>query len=89
MNPFLSRHLIATALLAAFTLSAAPVPPAEKLLPDDTLVMFTVPESAKLMEISQKSPMAQLWNDAAMKPFREKFLTKLRELDKLWAHQDF
>ena len=66
-------------MFVAASTHAAPVPPAEKLLPDDTLVMFTVPESAKLKEISKKSPAAQLWNDAAMKPFRDKFMTKLRE----------
>ena len=80
MTQILSRLLPAIAALCVTTsLHAAPVPPAEKLLPDDTLVMFTVPESAKLQEISKTSPAAQLWNDAAMKPFRDKFMTKLRE----------
>jgi hypothetical protein len=76
LNP--RSFLAAAALCVAASLHAA-VAPAEKLLPDDTLVMFTVPDCAKLRDISKQSPMAQLWNDPAMKPFKEKFLTKLRE----------
>lgn len=79
MKQILSRHLLTVAAMFVVASAHAAVPPAEKLLPDDTLVMFTVPETAKLKEISKKSPAAQLWNDAAMKPFRDKFMTKLRE----------
>src|SRR5207344_2850429 len=54
--------------------SATPAP--EKLLPDDTLAVFTAPDFVRLSEAMKKAPQAQLWNDPAMKPFKEKFLTK-------------
>lgn len=79
MNRIVSpRHLLTVAALCVAACIHAAVPPAEKLLPDDTLLMLTVPDVAKTREVSKKSPMAQLWNDPAMKPFREKFMAKLR-----------
>jgi len=57
----------------------AETPTAERVLPDDTLVMVTVPSCSKLREVSAQSPMGQLWNDPAMKPFKDKFMTKLKE----------
>lgn len=73
------RHLLAVAALCVASSLHAAVPPAEKILPDDTLVMLTVPDMVKTREITRKSPMTQMWNDLAMKPFREKFMTKMRE----------
>ncbi len=55
----------------------AAVPSAEKLLPDDTLFLLTAPDYTKLREIYTKLPQVQFWNDPAMKPFREKFMSKL------------
>jgi hypothetical protein len=54
----------------------AAVPPAEKLLPPETLFVLTAPNWAKLNEIYRKAPQNQLWADPAMKPFREKFMAK-------------
>jgi len=80
MNRIVSpRQLIIVAALCVAACVQAAVPPAEKILPDDTLVMLTVPNMAKTREITKKSPMTQMWNDTAMKPFREKFMAKLRE----------
>lgn len=59
--------------------ASAVVPPAEKLLPDDTLFVVTVPDFTKMREIYRTSPQTQLWNDPAMRPFKEKFLEKLSE----------
>ena len=58
---------------------ATRVPAPEKLLPDDTLSMVTAPNFAKLRELFQPSPLNQLWNDPAMKPFRDKFMAKCQE----------
>ena len=70
-------------LLAALFLpllgGSAPVPPPEKLLPDDTLVVITAPDFAKLRAVCQQSPSTQLWNDPAMKPFKDKFMARLQE----------
>jgi hypothetical protein len=71
-------HAVALTLLFGGSLFAA-VPPAEKLLPPDTLLVLSAPDWTKLSEVYKKSPQAQFWNDAAMKPFRDKFMTKWNE----------
>jgi hypothetical protein len=65
-------------LLLPCLLAAAPVPPPEKLLPADTLAVFTVPEYGKTKAQSEKWPASQWWNDPSMKPFKDKFMGKLR-----------
>jgi hypothetical protein len=55
------------------------VPPPEKLLSDDTLLVITAPDFAKLRETFKSSPQSQLWNDPAMKAFREHFMEKWNE----------
>src|SRR5947209_545982 len=52
--------------------AAMQVQPAEKLLPDDTLVLFTIPDFNKAREIYQNSPQGRLWNDPAIKDFKDK-----------------
>ena len=64
-------------LVAALTVPAR-VLPAEQLLPDDTLILLTIPDFAKAAAIYTNSPQVQFWNDDAMKPFRDKFMDKLR-----------
>jgi hypothetical protein len=64
--------------LTAFTLdAAAAIPPAEKLLPADTLAVVSVPDFIQARETYLHSPQAQLWRDPAMKPFLDKFLAKV------------
>jgi len=70
--------LLATLVCLAFNSNAA-VPPAEKMLPDDTFVLLTAPDWTKAKEVYDKSPQSQFWNDPAMKPFKDKFTTKLKE----------
>ena len=65
-------------LLLPCLLAAAPVPPPEKLLPSDTLAVFTMPEYAKAKGQTDKWPATQWWNDSSMKPFRDKFMNKLQ-----------
>jgi hypothetical protein len=62
----------------ALTASAV-IPSVEKILPDDTLFLVTTPDFSKLCDAYKSSPQTQLWNDPAMKPFKEKFLSKLSE----------
>jgi hypothetical protein len=73
--PFLTAILGIALAVSAF----AGAPPPEKLLPDDTLLVLTVPDFAKMRGIFATSPESQYWNDPAMKPFKEKFLTKLND----------
>jgi hypothetical protein len=62
-------------LLTAASVFAA-VPPAEKLLPADTLAFFTVPDWSKAETNFSRSALGQLWADPSMKAFKEKFWTK-------------
>ena len=79
MKPNLALASLCAALVLALPASAA-VPPAEKLLPADTLVVLTIPDFDKASAAAKEFAFAQLWNDPAMKPFTYKFETKLREL---------
>jgi hypothetical protein len=54
-------------------LIAAPLPDAPDLLPDDTLVMATVPNATSARRALADSPWGQLWADAAMRSFRTNF----------------
>lgn len=49
-------------------------PPAEKLLPPDTLAFLTVPDWTKAQTSFTNSATGQLWADPAMKAFKESFL---------------
>jgi hypothetical protein len=69
---------LATLALGRFT-ALGTVPPAEKLLPPDTLLVVSAPDWTQLREVYKKSPQSQFWDDPAMKPFREKFLNKWNE----------
>src|SRR5277367_2302139 len=73
-----SIALIYAALSAALSLSAA-VPPAEKLLPDDTLAVISIPDVSKACEIYRNSPSGRFWSDPAMKPFKDKFFAKVQK----------
>ncbi len=48
-------------------------------MPDDTLILLTTPDFAKLRQMSLSSPKGMLWNDPAMKPFRDKFVSSWQE----------
>ena len=71
---------IATGLLLAQTSSLrAAIAPAENLLPADTLAFFTVPDANAFRAACKTSPQIMFWNDAAMKPFHDKFMAKFDE----------
>jgi hypothetical protein len=78
-----SGSRLALMLFAAFLLlalnSQGAIPTPEKLVPDDTLILLTAPDFGKLKDLLKKSPPAQLWDDPAMKPFRDSFMTKWKE----------
>jgi hypothetical protein len=65
--------------LATTGLVHAAIPPAENLLPADTFVFFTIPDCDALRAASKVSPQLMFWNDPAMQPFRDKFMSKLTE----------
>jgi hypothetical protein len=59
--------------------AAPPVPPPEKLLPDDTLFVITATDFPRFLKLWQNTPQSQLWEDPAMKPFKDNFLAKWRD----------
>ncbi len=78
----LRRILPAIAGAALFTFTPnlnASILPAEKLLPEDTLVVVGTPDFPSLREFYLTSPQTRFLNDPAMKPFTDKFLAKIRE----------
>ncbi len=75
----LGRDLVAAIFFLAVLTATAAIPTPEQLLPDDTLIVLTAPDFAKLRQLCQKSPKSQLWNDPVMKPFKDKFLARWRE----------
>jgi hypothetical protein len=54
---------------------AAGLPP-EKLLPDDTLFVATAPDFPRFKAVFDATPQGRLWNDPALKSFRENFLSR-------------
>lgn len=62
--------------LALACTAKAQTPPAEKLLPSDTLVLLTVPDLDKTRGEIKANPASQLYNEASMQPFINKFLGK-------------
>ena len=77
--PSHSFSLFTAALFSLALTAGAAIPAPEQLLPDDTLILLTAPDFAKLRQICQKSPKSRLWNDPAMKPLQDKFLARWRE----------
>src|ERR1700685_4480964 len=72
--------LAAFAALLTFSNSLhAAIPPAENLLPSDTLFVVTAPDCTALRSAMNQSPQWLLWNDPAMKPFHDKFMEKWNE----------
>lgn len=67
--------LLSLTLLLAVT-AKAQTPPPEKLLPADTLMLFTVPDLNKTRTDIKTNPASQLYSDPAMQPFIKKFLGK-------------
>lgn len=63
----------------ALNVFGAAVPPPEKLLSDDTLLVVTAPDFSKLRETFKSSPQSQLWNDPSLKAFREHLMEKWNE----------
>ena len=72
-------RLAVLVFLLTGSLVRAAIPPAEKLLPSDTLAFFTIPDCAAARVAARSSPAWMLWDDQAMRPFRDKLLAKWHE----------
>ena len=70
--------LAAVTASLAFTASLrAAIPPAENLLPADTLFLLSAPDFAAVRAAAKISPGWLFWNDPAMKPFHDKFMAQV------------
>lgn len=79
MKRNLFRSLVVFFSLTVTAAIRAAVAPAEDLLPSDTLLVVTIPDCAAFRSNLHQSPHWLLWNDPAMKPFHDKFLSNYRE----------
>jgi hypothetical protein len=71
------NRLLLLFLLCGFWPGApAAVLPPEKLLPKDTALLVTVPDSLRAWGILTNSPYGRLWQDPAVKAFKDKFTSK-------------
>jgi hypothetical protein len=66
-------------LLTLVQPSPAVIPPPERLLPENTLVLLTAPDFTKLRAAWDKLPQKRFLDDPAMKPFRDNFVAKWKE----------
>jgi len=76
------RPFFFAAFVASLTFTnslRAAIPPAENLLPSDTLFVVTAPDCTVLRSAMNQSPQWLLWNDPAMKSFHDKFMDKWNE----------
>jgi hypothetical protein len=79
LRPLPTLALILALHWGAASASFGAVPPAEKLLPPDTLAVWGTPDWPQLRAVFTNSPQSRFWHDPAMKPFRDKFVTKWNE----------
>jgi hypothetical protein len=79
MNLFKNALCLSAALLLATLPARAQAHPAEQLLPDDTIGLLTVQDWQKMASFQKESAWGRLWDDPAMKPFREHFTTNFKK----------
>ena len=73
------RLLTAGFFLTLAAAGRAAIPPAENLLPADTLFLVTAPDFTAVRAAGKISPGWLFWNDPAMKPFHDKFMARWNE----------
>jgi hypothetical protein len=73
-------RLIACIFFLALTFQvSASTPPAAQLLPADTLALFSVPDWDKAVSYWNDSAYGKLWQDPALKKFKEKLVQRWKE----------
>src|SRR4051812_16146690 len=74
------KRLLSISLFIAVSLAQgyAAVPAPEALLANDTLILITVPDYTKARAVWAQGPTFRLWDDPAVKPFRDKITAKLK-----------
>lgn len=70
------RFILLLALCGLCLGARAAVLPPEKLLPRDTVLVVTMPDSIAAWAMVTNSSYGRLWADPALKPFKDKFIAK-------------
>ena len=65
-------------LFTAAAVKSASVPPAQNLLPADSLVVFSIPDFAQAKKTFLETSQSRLWHDPAMNSFRKKFYDRIK-----------
>ncbi len=71
--------LLGAALVLLARPAVAAVPPPEQLLPQDTLLVVTAPDFARMRTIYGNLPQTRFWEDPAMKPLKNRFFSRWQE----------
>jgi hypothetical protein len=71
--------LLFLALASSSLLASTATPTAAKLLPPDTVALFSVPNWELAATRFTESPQGQLWRDPATKPLRDKLLGQVQQ----------
>jgi hypothetical protein len=79
MQQSLNRIAVSALVFASAWAGRAAIPSAEKLFPEDTLALVSVPDFPRLCALYQASPQGQFLRDPGLKAFRDKFLSKWNE----------
>lgn len=79
MNQMMKTVFLGVAWMLGLTSAMSATLPPEQLLPADTLALVSIPDWDKASGFFEQSPLGQLWQDSALKPFQEKFLKQFNE----------
>lgn len=75
----MKRSRVFALLLVVPLAGSAAVPPADELLPHDTLAFVTTPDATRLRGAAGELPLARLWADDVLRPVRDGFWRRLDE----------
>lgn len=73
----MKRFAVLLALAGLCFQGRADVPPPEKILPRDTALVVTAPDWPKARAFLTNSSYGRLWQDPAIRPFKDKFIENL------------
>jgi hypothetical protein len=71
-----NRFILLLVLAGFWPGTRAAILPPEKLLPKDTALVVTMPDFVAARGLMTNSPFGRLWQDPALKPFKDKFIDK-------------
>ncbi|MGA2751242.1 MAG: hypothetical protein ABSG59_20935 [Verrucomicrobiota bacterium] len=70
----MKRIILTLALAGLFLQAHSAILPPEKILPKDTVLVVCAPDWVKAWAFMTNTPYGRLWQDPALKPFKDKFI---------------